>query len=64
MAQKTFVLISSVIFAIIALGHLSCIVLKWSVFLEGWAVPVWVSWIALIVSAYLASEGFRLARKS
>jgi len=64
MAQKTFVLISSIIFAIIALGHLSRIALKWSVSLGGWAVPVWISWIALIVFAYLAAEGFRLARKT
>jgi len=28
----------------------------------GWTVPMWASWIALIISAYLAYEGFRLSK--
>jgi hypothetical protein len=64
MTHKTFILIASVIFLVIALGHLSRLVFKVSVLLGGWAVPSWVSWVATLVFAYLALEGFRLARKS
>jgi hypothetical protein len=64
MTHKTFTLIASVIFLVIALGHLSRLVFKVSVLLGGWAVPSWVSWVAALVCAYLALEGFRLARKS
>jgi hypothetical protein len=63
MAHKTFSLVAGVIFLLIALGHLSRLVFKWSVLLDGWAVPFWVNWVALPVFAYLALEGFRLARK-
>jgi hypothetical protein len=64
MTHKTFTLIASVIFLIIALGHLSRLVFKWSALLGGWAVPSWVSWVAALVFAYLALEGFRIGRKS
>jgi hypothetical protein len=63
MTHKTFSLVAGVIFSLIALGHLSRLVFKWSVSLGGWAVPFWISWVALLVFAYLAYEGFRLARK-
>jgi hypothetical protein len=64
MTQKTFSLVASVIFLLIALGHLSRLVFKVSVLLGGWAVPFWVNWVALLVFAYLALEGFRLGKKS
>jgi len=63
MAQKTFLLIASIIFSLIALGHLSRLVFKWSALLGTWQVPLWVNGVALVIFAYLASEGFRLARK-
>ena len=63
MAHKTFSLVAGVIFSLIALGHLSRLVFKWSVLLGGWAVPFWINWVALLIFAYLAYEGVRLARK-
>jgi hypothetical protein len=63
MAQKTFLLIASIIFSLIALGHLSRLVFKWLVLLGAWQVPLWVNGVALVIFAYLAYEGFRLARK-
>jgi len=64
MRQKTFTLVASVIFLVIALGHLSRLVFKWSVSLGGWAVPFWINGVALLVFAYLAQQGFRLSKKS
>jgi hypothetical protein len=64
MTHKTFSLVASVIFLVIALGHLSRLVFKWSLLLAGWAVPFWVNGVALLVFAYLAFRGFRLAKKS
>jgi hypothetical protein len=64
MTHKTFSLVASAIFLVIALGHLSRLVFKVSLLLGGWAVPSWISWVAALVFAYLALEGFRLAKKS
>jgi hypothetical protein len=64
MKQKTFTLLASAILTLIALGHLSRLVFQWPMSLGGWAVPLWVNGLALVVFAYLAYEGFRLGRKS
>jgi hypothetical protein len=63
MSQKTFSILASVIFFIVALGHAARLIFNLPVSLGGWAAPMWVSWVALIVALYLASEGVRLARK-
>jgi hypothetical protein len=63
MNPKVFSLLASVIFTLIALGHLSRLVLRLSMVLEGWAVPLWVNGVAVLIFGYLAYEGFRLARK-
>ena len=64
MSHKTFTRIASAIFLLITLAHLSRLVFKWSVSLGGWPVPFWVNWVALLVFAYLAYEGFRLGTKA
>ena len=51
MTHKTFSLVASVIFLLIALGHLSRLIFKVSVLLGGWTVPSWVSWVAALVFA-------------
>jgi hypothetical protein len=64
MTQKTFSLVASVIFLLVAIGHLSRLVFRWSISLGGWPVPLWINGVALLISAYLAYEGFLLAKKS
>lgn len=60
MNQKTFSLIASVIFLLIGLLHALRLALGWDAVVNTWAVPMWVSWVALVITLYLASEGFRL----
>lgn len=64
MSQKTFSLIATVIFLVVGLMHALRLFLGWHIELNGWSVPMWVSWIGLVVGLYLASEGIGLARKS
>jgi hypothetical protein len=64
MKQKTFTLLASAIFTLIALGHLSRLVFKWPVLIGGWAVPLWANWAALLLFAFLAYEGFRVGRST
>ena len=64
MSQRTFLLIASVVFGLIALGHVLRIVFNLSFVVQDISVPMWASWIAIVVMGYLAYEGLRLARKS
>jgi hypothetical protein len=51
------------IFLLIALGHVLRLAFGWKATIAGQSIPTWVSWIAFVIAAYLASEGFRQARK-
>ena len=64
MSKKAFSLIAGVVFGLIALGHVLRIVFGISLVVQDFTVPMWASWIAVVITGYLAYEGFRLARKS
>jgi hypothetical protein len=64
MSQKTFLLVAGVLFLLIALGHALRIGFGVSVVIQNTPIPMWASWIALIVAGFLAYEGIRLSRRS
>lgn len=62
MSQRAFSVTAGIIFFIIALGHAVRIFYQWEVVLGSLVVPKWVSWIALVIFAYLSYAGLRLGR--
>jgi len=64
MTEKTFATIAAVIFALVALLHLLRLVMGWSVVIDSWTVPMWVSWVGLVVAGGLTYYGTRLAMRS
>jgi hypothetical protein len=64
MDQKTFVLLAGVIFAIVALAHLLRIFMGWPILIDNWTVPMWLSWIALVVAGGLSYFGLSLVSRS
>jgi hypothetical protein len=64
MSQKTFSRVAGLIFLLIAVMHGLRLALKWQVVLNGWTIPMWVSWVALVVAGFLASESLKLGRRS
>jgi hypothetical protein len=62
MTQRTFSRITGTLFLLIALLHTDRLFRGWQVSIGNMIVPLWVSWIGFAVAAYLAYEGFRLAR--
>jgi hypothetical protein len=63
MNQRAFVLLTSSIFALIALLHALRLIYGWDVTIGEWTVPVWVSAVGFLIAGYLALEGSRLKRK-
>ena len=63
MTQRTFSLVTAVLFFLIALLHAVRLLRGWQVIIEGAVVPMWISWMGLAVAAYLAYQGFRLVRR-
>ncbi|MSU56443.1 MAG: hypothetical protein EXS51_04040 [Candidatus Taylorbacteria bacterium] len=63
MKQHDFALFSGSLFLIIGIAHLARVVLGWSVQIDGWNVPVWCSYVAVLVAGYLAFHGLKLSQK-
>ena len=64
MKQKTFSMVAGVLFVLVAVGHALRISRGTLVIVDNVSIPMWVSWIGLVVAGYLAYEGIRLARKA
>lgn len=58
MDQKNYLLVTSVIFLIIFVLHGARIFLGWEAMIGGWEVPMWLSWIAVVATGFLAYSGF------
>ena len=62
MDRNTYVTVSGVIFAAIAVLHAARSFYGWPAVIGTFAVPMWLSWAALVVSGYLAYAAFQLKR--
>ena len=63
MTRQIFSLVTAMLFSLIALLHAIRLAHGWHVTIGDIVVPVWVSWIGLVIAAYLAYEGFRLSKR-
>jgi hypothetical protein len=62
MNQKTFNTVAGTIFLIVALVHLWRALTQTPIEISTTIVPVWVSWIAVIVAATMSYQGLRKRR--
>jgi len=63
MTGRLFFTIAALIFGVVALLHLARVLMDWSVVINSWTVPMWVSWVALIVAGGLSYFGTKLAMR-
>jgi len=56
--ESTYLLITGVIFSIVALTHLVRVLYSTDIILFGWEVPIFLSWIGITVATYLAFSSF------
>jgi hypothetical protein len=63
MSTRSYALVSSAIFFLIALVHLLRLIWNWSVTIDGWNVPGWVSIVGILVGGFLSLQGLRLFRQ-
>jgi hypothetical protein len=64
MGHKNYCTVSGALFTLVALAHLLRIVNGMSIQVDEYAVPMFVSWIGLVVPASLAVWAFRINRES
>ena len=58
MTDKTFHLITGLVFAVVALVQALRLVMGWSVVIGGWNAPMWISWVAIVVAGGLSYVAF------
>lgn len=63
MNRKTYCLLAGAIFALVALVHLLRILMGWGAAIGGWSVPIWISWVGLVVAGGLAYFGFKFGTR-
>lgn len=63
MNQKIYNMYSGVIFAIIAVVQLLRVMQGWPAVINGVSIPIWVSWIAILLAGFMAYSGFQLHNK-
>ena len=60
MKTKTYLIVSALIFTVVALMHLMRLAEGWPVMMGSLSVPFWISSIAFLVSGGVAIWGFSL----
>jgi hypothetical protein len=63
MPQRIYIAVSGVIFDLVFLLHLLRIIFGWRADVGEFEVPMWISWISLLVAAYLAISAYLLLRR-
>jgi len=58
--MRTYLQISGAVFGVIALLHVFRLLLDWPAQIAGWAVPSWISWVAILAAGALSLWAFRL----
>ncbi len=60
MSEKNYLLISATIFALVALLHGARLFTHWSFQIGAVTIPLWGSWLGLLIGATLSIWAFRL----
>jgi hypothetical protein len=58
MNAKSFVVLSSILFAIVALIQLVRFIMQWDIAIQSWHIPTWASAVAALVFGLLSLAGF------
>ena len=61
--EKSYLFIVGIVFAVVALLHISRLLFSYDLVVADWEVPVWLSWIGTLITAYLSYMSFHLAAR-
>ena len=64
MSQKTYFLVCSTVFLVVAAAHLTRLIMGWEIAIAGWSAPHWISVPGLITPGILSAWGFVLASRA
>ena len=62
--MRAYIQITGIVFAVVALAHVVRLMLDWPAQVACWVVPIWISWVAILVAGALCVWAFRLAGRA
>ena len=62
-SSKALSFVSGTIMGAVAIVHLLRLLFNWSIVINGWIAPIWVSWVGVIVAGYISYASFHFATK-
>ena len=60
--MRAYLQISGALFGVIALAHLLRLLRHWPIEVAGYPIPLWASWLGLLITAGLSISALRLLR--
>ncbi|OGG54793.1 hypothetical protein A3D62_02390 [Candidatus Kaiserbacteria bacterium RIFCSPHIGHO2_02_FULL_49_11] len=60
--KETYIKVSGVIFLVVGVLHGVRALNEWNLLISDWSIPVWASWVGLVVGLYLAYTALRLQK--
>ena len=61
-SERALLYLVGTVFLAVALAHFLRITLGWNLILGTYAVPIWISWIGVVIAAYFSYSSFHFAR--
>ncbi len=63
MGKKNYFIVVSLVFLLAFVLHLIRAVRGWNLTIENASIPVWISWIAVVISGVLCWQGFKFFKE-
>jgi len=61
--ERGYLLIAGTIFSLVSLVHIWRLFNSVDIVIDGWEVPLWLSWFAVMITTYLAYTSFHFAMR-
>ena len=62
-SERTLLTITGIVFLVVALAHLLRVAFNWEILLGNAVVPIWLSWVGILIAGYLSYSSFHFARR-
>lgn len=64
MSNRPYLVVSGIVFSVVAMLHATRVMNGWSFELGPWMIPMWISWCGIVGPATLSVWAFKLAARS
>ena len=60
MKQNTYVKVSGLVFALVAIAHAVRAYNSWELHINNMVLPVWISWVVVVFLAFMCYQAFKV----